>query len=380
MTAVPLEVHDRLVGRIYEAALDPAGWRVFVDELSAAANGSTVGIQAYDYKRNIDLGAINTHAPEFAASYRDYYSSINVWMPAFAAMPLGSAQHVDSFCSRESLVRSEYYNDWLRPQGILTSAGIVLHRDEHRFLGLGINIDGRNEEEVTAPTLRLIDRLAPHLLRSFEIVRQLSGEGIGPMIEASLETVAAGVFLVDRYGRLTRANSLGESLLRSGRAVALGQDRRLALADARAQQQIDKVLGALASGDHSAMSANFALLANGMAGPMKGSIAPFRPASGFNPPPLFVLADDLPAAIITLSHPPAPTGLDVLSERFALSPAERRVAEALYAGSTLQRYAEERGISIHTVRNQLKSLMAKVGVTRQSHLVALFASLLSGAR
>ena len=73
MTAVALEVHDRLVGRIYEAALDPAGWRVFVDELSAAAHGSTVGIQAYDYKHNIDLGAINTHAPDFATSYKDYY-------------------------------------------------------------------------------------------------------------------------------------------------------------------------------------------------------------------------------------------------------------------------------------------------------------------
>ena len=379
MTAVSLEVFDRLVSRIYEAALDSARWRVFVEELSGLAGGTIVGIEAHDYKDKIHLGAINTHTPDFAASYGAYYSSINPWVPALAAMPIGTAKLVDSYWAREKLVRSEFYSDWLRPQGILTAAGIVLHRDEHRFLGLAINIDGKNEEEVTAPTLQLMDRLAPHLLRSFDLVRRVSGQRIDPLLEDSLETVAAAVFLVDRRGRLTQTNSLGESLLKSGRAVALGQNGRLALVDPRAQQEIEHALGALASGDHSRMSASFIVPVDGTAGPIQGSIAPFRPVSGFEAPPLSILTDDLPAAIIVLSQPPASTGLDALSERFALSPAERRVAEALYSGDTLQRFAEERRISIHTARNQLKSLMSKAGVARQSQLVALFASLLSRA-
>jgi DNA-binding CsgD family transcriptional regulator len=379
MTAVSLAVYDRLVSRIYEAALDPARWRVFVDDLSGSAAGATVGIVAHDHTDKLHLGAITTASPDHAASYDAYYSSIDGWISAYASMPVGTAEPLDSYVPRERLVQTEFYNDWLRPQGTATSAGIVLHRDEHRFIGLGIHIHGKAEEEETAPALQLIDRLAPHLLRSFDLARRISGQRIDPMLEDSLEAVDAGVFLVDRRGRLTRANSLGESLLRSGLAVTIGPDRRLALADPRAQQQVDRVLDALATGNHAHMSVTFTVRWDGATAPIQGSIVPFRPATGFDTPPLSVLTDDLPAAIIALSQPPAPAGLDALAGRFALSAAERRVAEALYSGNTLQSFAQERGISIHTARNQLKSLMSKAGVARQSQLVALFASLLSRA-
>lgn len=60
----------------------------------------------------------------------------------------------------------------------------------------------------------------------------------------------------------------------------------------------------------------------------------------------------------------------VLFDQFGLTPAEAAVSAALCEGASLRAIAEARGAAITTVRNQVKSVMAKAGVRRQSELVA----------
>jgi DNA-binding CsgD family transcriptional regulator len=65
----------------------------------------------------------------------------------------------------------------------------------------------------------------------------------------------------------------------------------------------------------------------------------------------------------------------ILRHGFALTPAEIRLALAMIRGETLADYADGHGISIGTVRVQLKSVMGKTGTHRQADLVALLARL-----
>ncbi|WPZ32722.1 helix-turn-helix transcriptional regulator [Thalassobaculum sp. OXR-137] len=60
-----------------------------------------------------------------------------------------------------------------------------------------------------------------------------------------------------------------------------------------------------------------------------------------------------------------------LKQAFQLTDAEAYVCRRLVRGDTLAKVAGTKGISIHTVRTQLKSIMQKVGVCRQSDLVSL---------
>ena len=53
------------------------------------------------------------------------------------------------------------------------------------------------------------------------------------------------------------------------------------------------------------------------------------------------------------------------------------MAEALYEGLALNDIADTNAVSIHTVRNQLKSAFAKTDTRRQGELVALVAQLAS---
>ena len=54
----------------------------------------------------------------------------------------------------------------------------------------------------------------------------------------------------------------------------------------------------------------------------------------------------------------------------ALTPAEWKVASALYKGESLQRIAAVRNVSVNTLRVQLSSIYGKTGTHRQLELVA----------
>ena len=60
-----------------------------------------------------------------------------------------------------------------------------------------------------------------------------------------------------------------------------------------------------------------------------------------------------------------------LERAYGLTPAETRVALHLADGGTVAGYAEAGGLSVGTVRSQLKSIFAKTGARRQSDLVRI---------
>lgn len=69
----------------------------------------------------------------------------------------------------------------------------------------------------------------------------------------------------------------------------------------------------------------------------------------------------------------------ILRALFQLSPEEARLVVALTAGQTPKDIAQRRGVSIATVRTQLRSVFVKTGTERQAELVAL-ASRVAGTR
>jgi pimeloyl-ACP methyl ester carboxylesterase/DNA-binding CsgD family transcriptional regulator len=56
-------------------------------------------------------------------------------------------------------------------------------------------------------------------------------------------------------------------------------------------------------------------------------------------------------------------------DTFGLTPAEARLAACLKDGLSLKEAAEKLGLSVNTVRNQVKSVFEKLGVNRQSDLI-----------
>jgi DNA-binding CsgD family transcriptional regulator len=64
-----------------------------------------------------------------------------------------------------------------------------------------------------------------------------------------------------------------------------------------------------------------------------------------------------------------------LADEFDLSPAESALAHHLADGGSISSFAKLRGVTLETVRSQLRSVFAKMGVRRQSELVAAVVAL-----
>jgi pimeloyl-ACP methyl ester carboxylesterase/DNA-binding CsgD family transcriptional regulator len=59
-------------------------------------------------------------------------------------------------------------------------------------------------------------------------------------------------------------------------------------------------------------------------------------------------------------------------ENFGLTPIELRITQAVVTSQSLRDLAEERGRSLGTLRNQLKNLLAKLGLSSQTELTCLY--------
>jgi DNA-binding CsgD family transcriptional regulator len=62
---------------------------------------------------------------------------------------------------------------------------------------------------------------------------------------------------------------------------------------------------------------------------------------------------------------------DEWTTRFALTPAEIRLAAYVVHGGTVAGYAKQHAVSRNTARNQLQAIYGKTGTHRQAELVAL---------
>jgi DNA-binding CsgD family transcriptional regulator len=62
---------------------------------------------------------------------------------------------------------------------------------------------------------------------------------------------------------------------------------------------------------------------------------------------------------------------DEWTTRFALTPAEIRLAAYVVHGGTIAGYAKQHAVSRNTARNQLQAIYGKTGTHRQAELVAL---------
>ncbi len=203
---------------------------------------------------------------------------------------------------------------------------------------------------ITAPTLESI------------------GNAAGPAawhLEAVLHALRPGVALIDERGDVVSVNKTLETVLgaadqlvvRRGRIAAV-----LASENAKLQAAIAHCAG---SADDRSIARDIPVWGLRGSAPLIVSVCPVRGSAvpaGADRPVLIVAVDTAPSV-----------GLDdrFLRDAFQLTDAEALVAKRLVGGDTLSDIAETKGITLHTARSQLKSVMSKMGVSRQSELVAM---------
>jgi DNA-binding CsgD family transcriptional regulator len=354
----------RLIDEIYDAALDSRRWSKFVESLSQVFDG--VGGALLQRERHsaemgfIEFGGLDTAT---CTAYQQYYGARSVWMPAAFT---GSSELVighELAPDKRSFERSEFYNDWLRPQGVYDAIGGVIQRSAGSLTVVTV-LRAERAGLVEEADKQLFARLMPHVRRAIDIHRRLYSAQLqrdGALL--ALDALQVGILLTDTIGRPVFANRVAEAILRRGDGLSLirGQLRAARPDDSRK-------LAVLIEGA--------AKTTRGL-GQESGGILSLPTGAGdavtvlVSPCPYLGLLE--PAALVFLSTPMRSLHLErrYVARRYGFTPAELRLAQALVDGKRLIDYADSAGITLNTAKTHLKQVFAKTGSRRQADLVRL---------
>jgi DNA-binding CsgD family transcriptional regulator len=356
---------SELVSAIYDAALDPACWPLFLDRLAGALDAPAAGLhlQSTGAEQSGQILAATGIDPALQREYDEYYASVNIWtIRGRDQLREGAVLTGQMICPDGEVEHSEYYNDYLRRLGYFHAIAAipVANADTHLFV---TGLRPRGQGGFCGQSQRLLHVLTPHLQRAVSIHRRLSAAEVERAAMADVvERSGRGVAFLDRRGRPVFVNTALDTILKARDGLVLTKDGLSATA-------------------HESSRALHALIANAEQGGSGGTLAVPRPSGA---PPYSVLVSLVPkhapilarteaAVLVVVSDPASPVHVDVelLRTAYGLTTAEARIASRLANGADIDAVARHLRITVSTARTHLKRILHKTGARRQSELVRL---------
>ncbi len=352
---------ETLTDRIYEAAVVPELWPDVLGEMSRAVDGAggilfTANLERIKWTTSADI------QDTFAEFVRDGWAEINPRPGRLG--PLGSTgfvQDYDSFTDEE-LDNDPVYRDFLRKRGLGWATGTMLDTPSGDSLIFSFE-RAYAKGPVPIEIVRQFDKLRPHLARSALLSSRLGLERARAMADA-LQSLGLPGAVLHGGGKILAVNGALERLMPS-----LLQDRRerLHLTDSAADSLLEEALArrSLAGGPISVNSIPVA--ATEEHPPMILHLLPIRGAAN----DIFTQATSL-LVVTPVDRAVVPTA-KVLQGLFDLTLAEARVARGISEAQSVEALAVSAGVSVETVRSQLKTVLSKTGLSRQQELLNLLA-------
>lgn len=363
-------VEDRvvsLIDRIYVAALDPPEWQGFVDDLADWLDDPVV-IMNLQLPDSTQPGAIYRHgidARRLGIFARYLESGRLPWLPM--SFYKGRFRFGDEQIPNEELRRHDYYREWFEPHGLPAESPLANLIAEHHGRPMSVLALFRTQRgrPFTAADVESLDVLVPHLARAYQIhLRDRARQAA----ENVIDRLSIGIILLDRLHRPVLTNRSADRLLALDDGLSLTPEG-LRASDARTDATLQALIArAVAEGTvphdppHTVLS--IPRTSGGREFPLY--VSPVLPS----------IADStlLDAAVTISTIDPDLGGAPseaTLMRLFDLARAEAEVVRLLANGYSLEAVAEHRGVSMHTIRSQLKNVFAKTRTKKQSELLRL---------
>jgi DNA-binding CsgD family transcriptional regulator len=265
------------------------------------------------------------------------------------------------------LKRTEFYNDWLRPQKLVHTMGANVLNNEHGLMQATILRSARRGH-FSAPEQRVLQQLVPHFQRAVQVQRQLFLCRMQAQSSAqALSASGIGMIIVADDAEVLSCNDVAERIVAAGGGIAIRGGRLCAPTSAANDRLRATIADAAQAGANRGQASGGVLALPVSPGKrMPILIAPLKAEND-----LYRL--HRPSALVFVSG--GETALQFaatdLERVFGMTPAEARMVCGLLKGLSLEEYAREARVSPATVRTQLKHVFAKTGATSQSALMRL---------
>lgn len=365
-----------LIEKIYDAVVEPDVWNDLLAQLSDELGGAAIQL-------SLRLpGRLPTVDNFFRINLDQAYYPVFVkhaveglpWTRGDRDMFMGRFGLASEVITDVGPADGPFYTEYMQPQG-LTPEWPICHLiavDEGLPLA-GVVIYRRNGcREFTCADLAMLDSLVPHLSRAYALHCELrSDEHERRALTEVIDRFPTGVVLFDADGKVVLMNRSAEAIIAADDGFRL-EGSHPCVADPRENRRLQELLRRAAATTVE------------QSGP-SGHVISFERPSGRRPysamvGPLLAAAPDMATdearALLFVSDPDScHTGTrDVLEDLYQLTPAEAELVQLISEGRSLEEVAEVRGVTMNTVRSQLKQVFSKTDTNRQGELVHLVLS------
>lgn len=360
-----------VVDNIQAAALDETLWAPALDSIADLVGGTVAMTELIDVGKGRPVYAdfsdrLNS---DIVDQYIDYYGPINPRLADGMGRPAGTVRYDHAFMSEAEIERDEYYADFVRPLDLkYFVSGHLLCLPRHASL-FTVQLSAA-QGHVGDVEIGLVQRLIPHMRHALDVRIRLAkiGQRNGGLVHG-LAALDEAAMLVDGYGRILHENPAATKMCSNADGM-ISTGRVLRFADRAADAGLANVLAGLRplEGDRiETHTRSFAARRPGGGRPYAVSVRALPASDAFAEALLGA------AALVFIRDPDTYVRLDrkLLRQSYGLTAAEADLAAMFDTGTTLADAAEQRGVSITTVRSQLYAVMAKLGVNRQTDLMGL---------
>lgn len=364
---------------IYAAATLDSNWSEALERVCEFVGARAADLNVIDPVDYRYLAFHPARVDPFVLRYmNDYMADLVRSNPRTDAIYLPMEENViraDSDVWTESeLRRMPFFADFLRPWGTYDSLHTWVRRsqDGRPLIALALHFDKSNRPPQREQRQRL-GMLVPHIRRAFSTEERLQAAltQVGALAE-TLNHLSEPIALIDRHGRVCRANQAAFDILKHADGITLTGDQRILFSDSTASSAFSKAV---------AQCACPTLLLSGKSAPPV-QVVVYRPSGQ----PLVVTLQPLAnkrqevggdVAIMFISDPARKpvSSAQLLRTAYRLTPTESRLTQAICEGSSLKQYANAHQISYETARTYLRRVFEKTGARRQSELVSLVSTL-----
>lgn len=356
-----------LVGEIYEASFKPEHWDKAVQQLCQLFDAKSAAIFMDDHEDKVravvgsyGIPAAVVLAYRFGLSRHDYTFQLQ------QSAPLGEAkQLIDAHQLKTT--HPFYYRLLLKPNDIGYLSAMSLYNDDEWHIGIGVHrsFQAKPFSETDLNTLQL---LYPHLKRALRIHKEFHKlRSRQQTLQAALGRLTLGLILLRQDGSLSYCNPVAEALLKQHQGLKLTSQHQLQAHFPKENQKLQAMISQLAQLDPQEISTRN--LALGLHHPDREHPINIMLTTLHDP----LQANHAGSIALYLSDPDASLNCsaDTLHALYELTPAEAGVAIALANGQSPAQISSANGVSIETVRTQLKNIYTKMGVNKQQDVIRL---------
>ena len=306
---------------------------------------------------------------ESVIRYREYFSGVSPRTKDGAIRPAGHIGYDHSVLSEIEMAKDEFYEDFLRPQGLRYFVpGHMMNNNE--YYGV-FSVQRRiGEGHAESNDLALMEKLLPHLSQAVQI--QLKIAAADDQARGSrflFENSDTGAIFMGRRGCVVSTNAAAEQLIADPTNELDISQGRLFSREGRQTSEIERLISdTIQTGAGQGVKPGTGIPLSRRGALPLSLVA--MPLPNFN---TLVPLTGAPVAVLLISVPAQSPkfSTELLQALFSLTPAECRLAQALYGGQTPADYATLNCLSIRTVRTHLSNILHKTGARNQVELVRM---------